>query len=54
MDISLETMDFVASNLTSPVDKPKWNSKAAWKLPGWAEPLVCDIELLHEFFMSRY
>ena len=26
-------------NLTL-VEEPQWNSTPAWKLPGWAEPLV--------------
>ena len=30
----------VLLNITVPVEEPEWTSKPAWKLPGWAEPLV--------------
>lgn len=26
--------------ITYPIEEPVWNSKPAWVLPGWAEPLV--------------
>jgi hypothetical protein len=32
-------MDTVLENLTIN-EEPQWNSSPAWKLPGWAEPLV--------------
>jgi hypothetical protein len=28
------------NNVTVPIMDPKWNSKPAWKLPAWAEPIV--------------
>lgn len=27
-------------NTTVEYEEPNWNSSAAWKLPGWAEPVV--------------
>lgn len=27
-------------NATAMANEPEWSSKPAWKLPGWAEPLV--------------
>jgi hypothetical protein len=30
----------MAMNVTVPIEEPEWNSKPAWKLPGWAEPIV--------------
>ncbi len=26
--------------MTVPWEEPEWNSAPAWKLPGWAEPVV--------------
>jgi len=31
-----------AMNSTAMANEPEWSSKPAWKLPGWAEPLVSD------------
>ena len=28
--------------MTVAIEEPQWNSGAAWELPGWAEPVVCD------------
>ena len=33
-------MDATPPNMTVPIEEPQWNSGAAWKLPGWAEPVV--------------
>jgi len=30
----------MAVNMTVPYEEPQWNSAPAWKLPGWAEPIV--------------
>lgn len=27
-------------NTVFPGEQPEWNSKGAWVLPGWAEPVV--------------
>jgi hypothetical protein len=27
-------------NITVPYEEPQWNSAPAWRLPGWAEPIV--------------
>lgn len=32
--------DLAARGIKAAVEEPQWNSKPAWKLPGWAEPLV--------------
>jgi hypothetical protein len=28
------------ADITVAYEEPQWNSGAAWKLPGWAEPVV--------------
>jgi hypothetical protein len=30
-------------NITVPYEPPQWNSKPAWKLPGWGEPVVSTV-----------
>lgn len=40
-------------NLTVPVEEPEWNSHPAWKLPGWAEPLMVATILFGAMFMTR-
>ncbi|KAF1344145.1 PAP2 superfamily-domain-containing protein [Delphinella strobiligena] len=46
-------MDILPRNLTSPVGEPQWNSKGAWKLPGWAEPLIVVTILFGAMIMTR-
>ena len=38
--LALITIMAMAMNVTVPIEEPEWNSKPAWKLPGWAEPIV--------------
>lgn len=40
-------------NVTVPIEEPEWNSKPAWKLPGWAEPIIVASILLTAMFMTR-
>lgn len=40
-------------NMTVPGEAPEWNSKPAWKLPGWAEPLIVASILFSAMFMTR-
>ncbi|KAF2788916.1 hypothetical protein K505DRAFT_393678 [Melanomma pulvis-pyrius CBS 109.77] len=40
-------------NITVPVADPKWNSNPAWKLPGWAEPIIVATILFGAMFMTR-
>lgn len=42
-----------AVNATLPVDEPQWNSRPAWKLPGWAEPLIVVTILLSAMYITR-
>ncbi|KAF2180637.1 hypothetical protein K469DRAFT_592004 [Zopfia rhizophila CBS 207.26] len=35
------------------VGEPEWNSKPAWKLPGWAEPIIVATILFGAMFMTR-
>ncbi|THV73169.1 hypothetical protein D6D02_03969 [Aureobasidium pullulans] len=45
-------MDLLAKNSTTP-EEPRWNSKPAWKLPGWAEPLMVVTILFGAMVMTR-
>ncbi|KAF2260701.1 hypothetical protein CC78DRAFT_584478 [Lojkania enalia] len=36
-----------------PADEPQWNSKPAWKLPGWVEPIVVASILFVAMYMTR-
>ncbi|KAF2197534.1 hypothetical protein GQ43DRAFT_475365 [Delitschia confertaspora ATCC 74209] len=40
-------------NITVPVEEPVWNSQPAWKLPGWAEPLIVSSILFGAMFLTR-
>ena len=40
-------------NSTMMVNQPEWSSKPAWKLPGWAEPLV-SISLMPAGCLNRH
>ncbi|TLD36461.1 integral membrane protein [Venturia nashicola] len=40
-------------NPTLPIEEPQWNSKPAWKLPGWAEPLIVLTILLGAMYFTR-
>jgi hypothetical protein len=40
------TIANMASNMTVAYEEPEWNSAPAWKLPGWAEPVVWDLDCL--------
>lgn len=42
-----------ALNVTLPIDEPEWNSAPAWKLPGWAEPLMVVSILLSAMYITR-
>lgn len=45
----------MTANLTVPYEQPEWNSKPAWKLPGWAEPVVsCPPVTFFCFFFFLY
>ncbi|KAI9773579.1 MAG: hypothetical protein M1840_006853 [Geoglossum simile] len=35
------------------IDTPKWNSKPAWKLPGWAEPIIVASILVGSMIATR-
>ncbi|KAF2489341.1 hypothetical protein BU16DRAFT_622873 [Lophium mytilinum] len=40
-------------NVTVPVDEPEWNSAPAWKLPGWAEPIIVSSILFGAMALTR-
>ncbi|PSN69205.1 hypothetical protein BS50DRAFT_572367 [Corynespora cassiicola Philippines] len=40
-------------NMTVEASEPQWNSKPAWKLPGWAEPLMVASILFAAMFITR-
>ncbi|KAF2455165.1 PAP2 superfamily-domain-containing protein [Lineolata rhizophorae] len=42
-----------APNITVSVEEPEWNSKPAWKLPGWAEPIIVASILFGAMWMTR-
>ncbi|KAK8201385.1 hypothetical protein M8818_005896 [Zalaria obscura] len=46
-------MDPMSGNLTNPVEPPQWNSKPAWKLPGWAEPVIVATILFGAMILTR-
>ena len=46
----LITTMVMAMNVTVPIEEPEWNSKPAWKLPGWAEPIVRRVSHCRENF----
>ncbi|KAF2271462.1 uncharacterized protein EI97DRAFT_387837 [Westerdykella ornata] len=37
----------------SSIREPEWNSEPAWKLPGWAEPVIVACILFGAMFMTR-
>ncbi|KAK8207363.1 PAP2 superfamily-domain-containing protein [Phyllosticta capitalensis] len=39
--------------ITYPIEDPVWNSKPAWVLPGWAEPLMVASILFGAMYMTR-
>jgi len=43
----------MAMNITAPIEEPEWNSKPAWKLPGWVEPIIVASILFTAMFMTR-
>jgi hypothetical protein len=40
-------------NITVQVGDPEWNSEPAWKLPGWAEPLIVVSILFGAMYFTR-
>lgn len=46
-------MEAVNMNTTNPAAPPQWNSKPAWKLPGWAEPLIVMTILFGAMWFTR-
>jgi len=40
-------------NITVPVGEPEWHSKPAWKLPGWAEPIIVATILFGAMYFTR-
>ncbi|KAI6247055.1 hypothetical protein HI914_04932 [Erysiphe necator] len=40
-------------NLTRPHEESHWNSNPAWRLPGWAEPLMVFTILVLSMFITR-
>ncbi|KAI5246683.1 hypothetical protein E4T42_06294 [Aureobasidium subglaciale] len=38
---------------TTIAEEPQWNSKPAWKLPGWAEPLMVMTIIFGAMFVTR-
>ncbi|KAH8671974.1 PAP2 superfamily-domain-containing protein [Tricladium varicosporioides] len=43
----------MAPNMTVPYEEPQWNSKGAWKLPGWAEPVMVASILVGAMILTR-
>ncbi|KAI0995349.1 hypothetical protein K3495_g12833 [Podosphaera aphanis] len=41
------------STITVPFEEPQWNSSPAWKLPGWAEPLMVASILIASMIITR-
>ncbi|KAG0647731.1 hypothetical protein D0Z07_6777 [Hyphodiscus hymeniophilus] len=39
--------------MTVPIEEPQWNSGAAWKLPGWAEPVMVAGILIGSMMLTR-
>ncbi|TKA71764.1 hypothetical protein B0A49_02630 [Cryomyces minteri] len=46
-------MEATGSTMTSPSGPLLWDSKPAWKLPGWAEPLMVSAILFGAMFTTR-
>ncbi|KAF2395814.1 hypothetical protein EJ06DRAFT_264303 [Trichodelitschia bisporula] len=46
-------MSSSSPNLTVPIHQPEWNSKPAWKLPGWAEPIMVASILFAAMYFTR-
>ncbi|KAK4990561.1 hypothetical protein LTR50_002417 [Elasticomyces elasticus] len=46
-------MDFIATNSTTLLQPPQWNSKPAWKLPGWGEPVMVAMILFTAMVLTR-
>ncbi|KAI4716031.1 hypothetical protein E4T48_07788 [Aureobasidium sp. EXF-10727] len=44
-------MEIVSRNLTT--NEPPWNSTPAWKMPGWAEPLIVVVILFGSMILTR-
>ncbi|KAI4726954.1 hypothetical protein E4T49_05266 [Aureobasidium sp. EXF-10728] len=44
-------MEIVSRNLTA--NEPPWNSTPAWKMPGWAEPLIVVTILFGSMILTR-
>lgn len=40
-------------NITVPYEEPEWNSAPAWRLPGWAEPVMVASILIGSMMMTR-
>ncbi|TVY36608.1 hypothetical protein LSUB1_G003721 [Lachnellula subtilissima] len=38
---------------TFPIEEPQWNSAPAWKLPGWAEPIMVASILVGSMIITR-
>ncbi|TAQ87736.1 hypothetical protein B7494_g3959 [Chlorociboria aeruginascens] len=43
----------MAKNITVPFTEPEWHSKPAWKLPGWAEPVMVASILVISMIITR-
>ncbi|TVY80695.1 hypothetical protein LSUE1_G001670 [Lachnellula suecica] len=39
--------------MTVPIEDPQWNSAPAWKLPGWAEPIMVASILIGSMIITR-
>ncbi|KAK2624821.1 hypothetical protein QTJ16_006014 [Diplocarpon rosae] len=42
-----------AMNVTVPWEEPEWNSAPAWRLPGWAEPMMVVSILIGSMVLTR-
>jgi hypothetical protein len=40
-------------NVTVPIEEPDWSSAPAWKLPGWAEPVMVASLLIGAMILTR-
>ncbi|KAG9233949.1 hypothetical protein BJ875DRAFT_28395 [Amylocarpus encephaloides] len=43
----------MAANMTIAYEEPEWNSAPAWKLPGWAEPIMVASILVGAMIINR-
>ncbi|CAG8979194.1 hypothetical protein HYALB_00000330 [Hymenoscyphus albidus] len=43
----------MTSNMSVTYEEPEWNSAPAWKLPGWAEPIVVASILIGTMVLTR-